>query len=140
MCLVDSNAVDPLAAGHHKTVVGIELAELAHPDGQIHGDAPGNCGIEILPDERKHSVSAHAAGAFKGKIAVLPAAEIRRDALWTKHGFCFQQPIRVLLLLTGAVKDAREIHIENHIRKVGDDLSIRRRGELSAMKLVHDLI
>ena len=39
------------SAGHQQAVISVEFAELTLPDGQIHGNAPGHCGIEILPDE-----------------------------------------------------------------------------------------
>ena len=71
---------------------------------------------------------------------MLSAAKIQSNALGAERGLRFYLLVRVLFLLTGTVKDAGEIHIENHIRKVCGELSIRRRGEISSVQLVHDLI
>lgn len=137
---VNSNAIHPDAAGHQQAVVGVELTELALPDGQIHHDSSANWLVEILPDEGKHGSSAHTGRAFKDKVAVRPGAKVQSDSFRAEHRFRFLLAVNIFLLPAGVVKDSGEVHIEKDLGQIGDNLSICRECKVSAMQLVHDLI
>ena len=113
---------------------------MALADSQIHHNSSADGLIEIFPDERKHGLSAHTGGAFKGKVSMCSGAEVQRDSLRPERGFRFFLTVNVFLLSAGTVKNPGEVHIEKDLGQIGDNLSVCRECKVAAMQLVHDLI
>ena len=136
---VNADPVQPRAAGEHQAVVGVELAELTVADGHIHLDAAAHLLVDILPEKREFTLSAHAARALEGQIAARPSTQVQTHALRTKH-------VPGLLLAdllagqrTAAVKDPGEIHVEDHIRQADNKPVVIRLGKIVSLQNAHDL-
>ena len=137
---VNFDAVDPHAAGQHQAVVGVELAELAVADGHVHHDTAAHRVVKILPDEGQPRLTAHAARAFEGQIAVRPGAEVQAHSLGAEQSIGLLLPDQIFLSGSAPVEDAGEVHIENDVREIGDQLPARRSGKGVAVQCAHDLI
>ena len=138
--LVNANAVNADTAGQHQSVVGIELTELAVPDGHIHHNAAAHGIIKILSDEGQPRLPAHAARTLKGEVAMRPGAEIQARALGAEQGLGLFLPDQVFLPGTAPVEDTGEVHIENDIGEVRHQLPAGSFGEGIAVQHAHDLI
>ena len=112
---VNADAVDAHTAGQHQAVVGIELAELTFADGHIHHDAAAHCVVDIRAEEGQPRLTAHAAGALEGQIAMRPGAKVQTYALGAEQRLGLFLPDEVFLLRPAPVKDAGEVHVEDDI-------------------------
>ena len=136
---VDLDAIHPHTAGEHQPVVGVELAELAVSDGHIHLDAAAHPVIHIRPQEGQLALPAHAARALESKIAMLSGAKVQTYPFRAEHIPGLLLPQQLSPPDIAAVKDAGEVHVEDHVRQVRDQPVILRLRKVLPLEDAHDL-
>ena len=108
-------AVNPSAAGKEQTVIGVELTQLALPNGHAEHHAFFQLFVNISPDEAEFGITAHTGRTLEGHIGVQVALQTKLDSLRAEHPFCFSLELRHLTHRL-SIKDAGKINVDKHLR------------------------
>ena len=136
---VNVHAVDARAAGQHQAVIGVQLGELALVNVHAQHDAAAHRVMEVCADEGQPRLTAHAAGALESHITAGAGTEVQSHALGTEHGPGFLLAYPLFFAGGAAVKDTVEVHVEDGVGQVGDELPIAGFGVTVTTQDAHGL-